>query len=229
MGVVMRKDLSQWTALQEHFDSIHSRHLRDLFDKDPARAEDFRLEAAGWTLDYSKNRVSIETMDLLRQLAKACRVEQSRDAMFAGKHINGTEDRAVLHVALRNTSDEPVYADGKDVMPEVRAVLEQMAEFSQKIRQGKWLGHTGKPIKNVINIGIGGSDLGPAMATLALESYSQRDLRVRFVSNVDATALAENVRDLDPAETLFVIASKTFTTQETLTNARSARQGCWIL
>ena len=222
-----RKKLPQWTALQEHFDTIKNMHLRELFHREPERAHEFRIEAAGWVLDYSKNLVISETMEMLRQLARVCGVEQLRDAMFAGEHINGTEDRAVLHIALRNTSDNPIYTDGKDVMPGVRAVLHQMAEFSRKLRSGKWLGHTNKPIKNIINIGIGGSDLGPAMATTALESYAQRDLCVRFVSNVDATALVENIRDLDPGQTLFVIASKTFTTQETLTNARSARQ--WLL
>ncbi len=222
-----RKKLPQWTALQEHFDTIKNMHLRELFHSEPERAHEFRIEAAGWVLDYSKNLVISETMEMLRQLARVCGVEQLRDAMFAGEHINGTEDRAVLHIALRNTSDNPIYTDGKDVMPGVRAVLHQMAEFSRKLRSGKWLGHTNKPIKNIINIGIGGSDLGPAMATTALESYAQRDLCVRFVSNVDATALVENIRDLDPGQTLFVIASKTFTTQETLTNARSARQ--WLL
>ncbi len=223
----MRNELSQWRVLQEHFESMRELHLRDLFKEDKGRAEKFRLEAAGWVLDYSKNRINQKTMELLHQLAKTCGVEQARDAMFAGEHINGTEDRAVFHVALRNTSDEPMYVDGKDVMPEVREVLHKMAEFSRKIRAGQWWGHTGKPIRNVINVGIGGSDLGPAMATKALGAYAQRDLRVRFVSNIDATALAENVRDLNPEETLFVIASKTFTTQETLTNARSARR--WLL
>ncbi len=223
----MRSDLSEWKALQEHQRELDGVHLRELFAHDPARAETFSLQAAGWWLDYSKNRISPQTLELLLDLARACDLEGARDAMFAGERINRTEDRPVLHVALRNRSGRPIEVDGQDVMPEVEAVLAQMAAFAEKVRSGQWLGHTGKPIRNVINIGIGGSDLGPAMATLALSAYAQRDLCVRFVSNVDGTHLAEQVRDLDPEETLFVIASKTFTTQETLTNARSARK--WLL
>ena len=202
-------------------------HLRDLFANDTSRGETLSLQAVDVFADLSKNRITNETLQLLFSLARATDVEPMRDAMFAGKKINTTEDRAVLHTALRNLSGNPVLVDGQDVMPEVKAVLDKMAVFSNKIRSGSWLGHTGKPIKNIVNIGIGGSDLGPVMATEALKFYSQRDLTIRFISNIDANHLIEITRDLDPAETLFIIASKTFTTDETMTNAHSARD--WLL
>ncbi len=216
-----------WQALDAHYHTIKDQHLRDLFANDPDRADGFSLSVDGLFLDYSKNRITAETMTLLRQMAEETGVRAAVDDMFAGKKINRTEGRAVLHVALRNRSNTPIPVDGQDVMPEVNRVLEQMAVFSEKVRSGEWKGHTGKRIRNVINIGIGGSDLGPVMAYEALKPYSQRDLTVRFVSNVDGTHLAEAVRDIDPEETLFIVASKTFTTQETLTNAFSARD--WLL
>jgi len=202
-------------------------HLRQLFADDPRRADRFSIEAAGWFLDYSKNRITDETLSLLFQLARACNLEAARDAMFNGDRINVTENRPVLHIALRNRSNRPILVDGRDVMPDINRVLGQMTDCARRIRAGTWLGYTGKPIRNIVNIGIGGSDLGPVMVTEALKPFSQRSLTVRFVSNVDGTHLAEQTRDLDPAETLFIVASKTFTTQETLTNARSAR--AWLL
>ena len=223
----MRSSMPEWKALAEHQKAIATLHLRDLFGTDPERAQRLNLTAAGWYLDYSKNRIDEKALAALLALARACDLEGARKAMFSAEHINRTEDRPVLHVALRNRSNTPVLVDGQDVMPQVNAVLEQMAGFAKRVRAGKWLGHTGKPVRNLVNIGIGGSDLGPAMATKALASYADRNLTVRFVSNVDGTHLAESVRDLDPAETLFVVASKTFSTQETLTNARSARD--WLL
>ena len=223
----MRDQLPQWKALRERFEKERDTHLRDLFKNDPNRAESFSLEAAGWFLDYSKNRVTEGTMKDLFALARSCDVEGSRDAMFAGEKINGTEKRAVLHTALRNRSNNPIMLDGEDVMGHVNSVLEKMSLFAEKIRMRKWLGFTGKPLTNIVNIGIGGSDLGPVMATRALATYSDRNLRIRFVSNVDSTHFAEVTRDLDPEETLFIVASKTFTTQETLTNAHTARN--WLL
>ncbi len=223
----MRSRLPEWKALAEHRREIEGVHLRQLFASDPGRAGRFSLEAAGWLLDYSKNRITQKTMDGLLALARACSLERAREAMFAGERINRTEDRPVLHVALRNRDGTPILVNGRDVMPGVDTVLGQMADFARRVRSGGWLGHTGKPIRNVVNIGIGGSDLGPAMATEALRSYADRDLTVRFVSNVDATHFAEQVRDLDPEETLFIVASKSFTTAETLTNARTARE--WLL
>ena len=217
----------QWHELQQHVEQTASWHLRDLFAKDPGRAEAMTLEECGLMLDYSKNRVTAETLDLLLALAEACGVPTAVARMFSGEKINTTEGRAVLHTALRNRSDEPVSVDGRDVMPAIRAVLDKMAAFAEGVRAGTWKGHTGRAIRNVINIGIGGSDLGPVMAYEALKPYADRRLTVRFVSNVDATHLAEATRDLDPAETLFIVASKTFTTQETMTNARSAR--AWLL
>jgi len=219
--------LPEWQALTERFTTTKDRTLRDLFAADPDRGNRFSVEAADIYVDFSKHRVDNETMQLLFALARARNVEAKRDAMFRGEHINITEDRAVLHTALRNQSDEPVLVDGHDVMPAVRAVLDKMSDFSDRVRSGEWTGHTDQPIKNIVNIGIGGSDLGPVMATEALKHYSDRDLTVRFVSNIDGTHLAEAVIDLDPAETLFIIASKTFTTDETMTNARSARD--WLL
>lgn len=217
----------EWQALQQHYQAIKSRHLRELFAADPNRAEAFSLETCGLLLDYSKNRVIAETLDRLVALAEAVGVRAAVERMFRGEKINTTERRAVSHVALRNQSSEPILVDGKDVMVEVRRVLDQMRAFAAEVRSGRWTGHTGRPIRNVVNIGIGGSDLGPAMACEALRPYSHRRLTVRFVSNVDGTHLAEAVRDLDAAETLFIVASKTFTTQETMTNACSAR--AWLL
>ena len=216
---------SEWTALKEHFSDLESRHLRDLFN-DPGRAAQFTLKAEDLLLDYSKNRVTAETMDLLVRLAESADLKNWIDAMFSGMKINITENRAVLHVALRSPRDAVIEVDGENVIPAVHAVLDKMAAFSEKVRSGAWKGHTGKRIRNVVNVGIGGSDLGPVMAYEALKPYSQRDLRVLFVSNVDGTHIAEALRDLDPGETLFIIASKTFTTQETMTNAHTARAWC---
>ena len=220
-------DMPQWQALHTHSLHIKDSHLRDLFSADSSRGSAFSLQAADIVADYSKNLITEETLGLLFDLARATKVEALRDAMFAGEKINTTENRAVLHTALRNQSMAPVLTDGHDVMPEIRTVLQKMADFSTQIRSGQWLGHSGKPIKNIVNIGIGGSDLGPVMVTEALKYYTQRNLSVRFISNIDATQLVEVTRDLDPAETLFIIASKTFTTDETMTNANSARQ--WLL
>ncbi len=217
----------EWADLREHHRQMASVHLRDLFREDPGRAEAFSIEDCGLLLDYSKNRITAETIEKLVALAEGVGLREAIQRMFTGEKINVTEGRAVLHTALRNRSGEPVLVDGRDVMPEVNRVLEKMAKFSEGIRSGDWKGQTGRPIRNVVNIGIGGSDLGPVMAYEALKPYSQRELTVRFVSNIDGTHLAEAVRDLDPAETLFVVASKTFTTQETMTNARSARS--WLL
>ncbi len=220
-------ELPQWRDLQAHYDLVAPLHLRGLFRDDAGRAERFSIEDCGLLLDYSKNRVTPQTMEKLVALARACGVEEARDRMFSGEKINATEGRAVLHTALRNLSGGPVRVDGEDVMPAVRRVLEQLAAFSTKVRSGEWTGATGRPIKNVVNVGIGGSDLGPVMACEALKPYSDRGLTVRFVSNIDGTHLAEAVRDLDAAETLFIVASKTFTTLETMTNAQSARR--WLL
>ena len=217
---------AEWKALKKHAEVIKATHLRGLFQDDPARGKRLTLETCGLYLDYSKNRVTDESLKLLLDLARACRVTEAAQDMFAGKRINETEKRAVLHIALRNRSNTPILVDRKDVMPDVNAVLDKMAGFARKVRAGEWLGYTGKPIKNIVNIGIGGSDLGPVMAYEALKPYADRHLTVRFVSNVDATHFAECTRDLEPAETLFIVASKTFTTQETMTNAESARTWC---
>jgi len=219
--------LPEWHELIKHFEGIKDVHLRQLFAEDANRGESFSLKAADVFIDYSKNRVTTDTMQLLFALARAVNVEEVRDAMFVGEKINTTEKRAALHTALRNQSDEPVMLDGHDVMPDIRDVLERMSVFCTAIRSGAWLGHTGKPIRTIVNIGIGGSDLGPVMATEALKFYSQRSLQFRFVSNIDATHFTESTRDLDPSETLFIIASKTFTTDETMTNALTARK--WLL
>lgn len=216
-----------WKALQMHFQAVHTLHLRQLFEDDPSRGERFSAQACGLYLDYSKNRITDETLDLLLQLAEARGLRERIEAMFTGEKINVTEQRAVLHVALRAPRDEQIVVDGIDVVQEVHAVLDKMADFAHKIRAGEWLGFTGRPIRNVVNIGIGGSDLGPVMAYEALRHYSQRDLTFRFVSNVDGTDFAEATRDLDPAETLFIVCSKTFKTLETLTNAQTART--WLL
>jgi glucose-6-phosphate isomerase len=215
-----------WQALTSHWHQVQGLHLRQLFAEDPQRGRRLVLEAEGIYLDCSKNRITDETMKLLVNLADEAGLRGRIDAMFRGDKINFTEDRAVLHVALRAPRGASIVVDGENVVPEVHAVLDKMAGFSERVRSGAWLGHTGKRIRNVINVGIGGSDLGPVMAYEALRHYSQRDLTFRFVSNIDGSDLAEAIRDLDPAETLFIIASKTFTTQETLTNAHSARDWC---
>ncbi|HVU07554.1 MAG TPA: glucose-6-phosphate isomerase [Verrucomicrobiae bacterium] len=216
-----------WKALAAHSQQIKKTHLRKLFAADPKRGQKFSLEAAGLFLDYSKNRITDKTLKLLLQLAKESGLRGKMDAMFAGEKINVTENRAVLHVALRAPRAEKFFTDGKNVVPEVHEVLDKMAAFAEKIRRGEWKGFTGKPIKNIINIGIGGSDLGPVMAYEALRHYSARNLTFRFVSNVDGADFVEATRDLDPVETLFIISSKTFTTLETMTNAQSARD--WSL
>jgi glucose-6-phosphate isomerase len=216
----------QWRALQQHFGQMERLHLRELFAQDPSRGERLAAEAAGLYLDYSKNRVTNETIRLLIELAKACGLSSRVEAMFRGEKINVTEQRAVLHVALRAPAGERILLDGKDVVADVHAVLERMASFSGRVRNGAWTGHSGKRIRNVVNIGIGGSDLGPVMAYEALRHYSERAMTFRFVSNVDGTDFEEAVHGLDPGETLFVICSKTFTTLETLTNARAARAWC---
>ena len=216
-----------WKALVAHHEKIQNTPLRSLFSDDPQRASRFTIEAAGLFLDYSKNRITEETRKLLLQLAEESGLRERRDAMFRGEKINITENRAVLHVALRAPKGEKIVVDGEDVVPAVHDVLDKMSAFSNRIRSGEWKGHTGKRIKNIINIGIGGSDLGPVMAYEALKYYSDRKLVFRFVSNVDGTDFAEAVIDLDPSETLFIISSKTFTTLETMTNAHTARD--WAL
>jgi glucose-6-phosphate isomerase len=216
-----------WTSLQRHYDEIKAVHLRDLFSQDPRRGERLTADAAGIFLDFSKNRVTEETIGLLLQLAEQSGLRAHIDAMFGGETINVTEHRAVLHVALRAPRDAVILQDGHNVVAEVHEVLDRMADFATRVRNGSWLGETGKRIRNVINIGIGGSDLGPVMAYEALKHYSDRSMTFRFVSNVDGTDFVEAVHDLDPAETLFIISSKTFTTLETMTNAHSARE--WLL
>jgi glucose-6-phosphate isomerase len=220
-------EASSWHALQAHYEKIKDIHLRQLFADDPSRGERLAAEAAGLYLDYSKNRVTDETVRLLVQLAKERGVADRRDAMFRGEKINITEGRAVLHVALRAPRGTQMKTDGVDVVPEVHAVLDKMAAFSDRVRSGEWKGHTGKGIKNVINVGIGGSYLGPEMAYDALRTFSDRAMKFRFVANVDGAAFAEATHDLDPAETLFILSSKTFTTLETMTNATTARR--WIV
>jgi glucose-6-phosphate isomerase len=216
-----------WTALTEHHASIRDRHLRELFADDPRRGERLALEAEGIYLDYSKNRITDDTLRLLLRLADDIGLRERIEAMFRGEKINTTEDRAVLHVALRAPKGERITVDGIDVVPAVHEVLGRMEEFADRVRRGRWLGHTGQAIRNIVNVGIGGSDLGPVMAYEALRHYSDRGLAFRFVSNVDGTDFTEATRDLDPAETLFIISSKTFTTLETMTNAASARD--WVL
>jgi glucose-6-phosphate isomerase len=216
-----------WRALEAHHEKVRELTLRKLFADDPKRGERFAVEAAGLYLDYSKNRVTDETVNLLLQLADECGLRQRIDAMFSGQKINITENRAVLHVALRAPRDGRIEVDARNVVPDVHAVLDKMADFSNRVRSGTWKGHTGKRIRNVVNIGIGGSDLGPVMAYEALRAYSDRTMTFRFVSNVDGTDIVEATHDLDPAETLFIVSSKTFTTLETMTNAQSARQ--WLL
>ncbi len=220
-------DTSAWKALKAHHAKVVDIHMRDLFAAEPDRFDAFSVRFEEILLDYSKNRVTPETMALLFDLAREREVAGWRERMFAGEKINNTEERAVLHVALRNRSDSPVYVDGTDVMPGVRAVLEKMHGFSERVRRGEWKGHTGKRISDVVNIGIGGSDLGPVMVTEALRPYGHPELAVHFVSNVDGTQIAETLKRLDPETTLFVVSSKTFTTQETLTNAHTARR--WLV
>jgi glucose-6-phosphate isomerase len=221
------RSLPAWKALEAHYSTVRELHLRQLFAEDPKRGERFSLEAAGLYLDYSKNRVTDETLKLLLQLAEESGLRKRIDAMFSGEKINITENRAVLHIALRAPRGASIVVDGENVVPQVQAVLDKMSDFSDRVRRGDWKGHTGKPIRNVINIGIGGSDLGPVMAYEALKHYSDRSMTFRFVSNVDGTDFAEAVQGLDPAETLFIVSSKTFTTLETMTNAHSARE--WSL
>jgi glucose-6-phosphate isomerase len=227
MSLKQPTQLPEWKALAEHFSEIRGQHLRDLFAADPQRGKRLAVEAEGLYFDYSKNRLTDETLGLLLALARASGVQERTRAMFEGGKINVTEKRAVLHVALRAPRDQQIIVDGENVVPAVHAVLDKMADFSNRVTSGEWKGFTGKRIRNVINIGIGGSDLGPVMAYEALRYYSQRDMTFRFVSNVDGTDFVEATRDLDPAETLFIISSKTFTTIETMTNARSARN--WSL
>ncbi|HST69159.1 MAG TPA: glucose-6-phosphate isomerase [Solirubrobacterales bacterium] len=221
------RDRPAWSALRAHHDEISTAHLRDLFAEDPERAERFSADAVGLHLDYSKHRIDAETVRLLVQLAEESGLRDRIDAMFRGDRINVSEGRSVLHVALRMPRDATLVVDGTDVVAQVHEVLDRMAAFAQQLRSGEWKGHTGQRIRNVVNVGIGGSDLGPVMAYEALRHYSKRETTFRFISNVDGTDFAESTRDLDPAETLFVISSKTFTTLETMTNARTARE--WVL
>lgn len=216
-----------WNLLKEHAAQLNRTHMRELFAADPDRFSKFSIRFEDFLFDYSKNLLTRETLDLLRQLASECELEEAIGAMFRGDAINETENRAVLHTALRNFSGEPVYVDGKDVMPEVKAVQKKMAAFCSKVHSGEWKGYTGKPIRYVVNIGIGGSDLGPVMVTEALKPYTRKGVETFFVSNVDGTHIAETLRKVNSEETLFLIASKTFTTQETMTNAHTARR--WFL
>src|SRR6516164_6634345 len=226
-GTELLTERPEWKAVKAHYDGIRNLHLRKLFADDPRRGEQMTAEAAGIYLDYSKNRITEQTVKLLLDLAEAVGLRGRIDAMFRGEKINVSERRAVLHVALRAPRGTSILVDGENVVPAVHAVLDRMAEFANQVRGGDWKGHTGKRIRNVVNIGIGGSDLGPVMAYEALKHYSDRAMTFRFVSNVDGTDLAEAVHDLDAAETLFIVSSKTFTTLETMTNARAAR--AWAL
>lgn len=231
--MVLPTRLKAWENLQKHYDTAgKDLVIKNLFAKDPKRFDSYSRsfegdKAKSILFDFSKNRVDDDTFKLLIELAKEAKVEDMRNKMFSGEHINFTEDRAVLHTALRNMSDKPVKDEGQDVMPEVREVLEHMKEFSEAIRSGEWKGYTGKPITDVVNIGIGGSDLGPVMVTEALKHYSKPGLRAHFVSNIDGTHIAETLKVCHPETTLFIVASKTFTTQETITNATSAKN--WFL
>ncbi|HYM68525.1 MAG TPA: glucose-6-phosphate isomerase, partial [bacterium] len=227
MTTTARTRADAWNALAAHHAKTSPVHLREMFAADPTRGERMSVEAAGLFLDYSKHRVTDETLALLRGLAEASGLRARIDGMFRAERINTTEHRAVLHVALRAPRSQAIVVDGRDVVPDVHAVLDRMADFSERVRSGVWRGHTGKPIRNVVNIGIGGSDLGPVMAYEALRWYSRRDMTFRFVSNIDGTDFVEATRDLDPADTLFIVSSKTFTTLETLTNAKAAR--AWAL
>jgi glucose-6-phosphate isomerase len=226
-SIVSLTERPAWRALGAHFQKIKDVHLRQLFADDPKRGERLVVEDVGVYFDYSKNRITEETIRLLAALAEECGLRARIEAMFRGEKINVTEKRAVLHVALRAPRDQSIVVDGENVVPKVHEVLDGMAEFANRVRSGSWKGHTGKRIRNVINIGIGGSDLGPVMAYEALRHYSQRDLTFRFVSNVDGTDFAEATQDLTAEETLFIVSSKTFTTQETMTNALTARE--WAL
>jgi glucose-6-phosphate isomerase len=221
------RELPAWGALERHHGEIRDAHLRQLFAEDPDRGEGLIAEGAGLYLDYSKNRVTNETLRLLVRLAQEAGMPERREAMFRGEHINVSENRPVLHVALRMPRERSLVVDGTDVVKQVHEVLDRMSSFCERVRNGEWLGHSGRPVRSIVNIGIGGSDLGPVMAYEALRHYSRRDLTFRFVSNVDGTDFAEATRDLDPEETLFIVSSKTFTTLETMTNARTARE--WIL
>ena len=221
------REKAAWRALEAHQKELATQHLRDMFTADPGRAERYRADGAGWRLDYARHRINDQTLEQLFALARECGVEARRDAMFAGEKVNPTEQRAALHIALRAPARKTIKVDGVNVVPEVQAVLKRMGQFAGAIREGRWLGFTGKPIRNIVNIGIGGSDLGPVMAYEALRHYSDRKLTLRFVSNVDYTDFAEAVHDLRPEETLFIVASKTFTTLETMTNAHSARD--WLM
>jgi glucose-6-phosphate isomerase len=227
MPIIPLRERPAWKALEQHYSEIGGRHLRELFAEDPGRGERLSAEAAGLYLDYSKNRVTDETLRLLIDLARESSLEEHRDSMFAGEPINVSEHRPALHVALRMPKGSSLVVDGTDVVAQVHEVLDRMADFAQRVRSGQWQGYTGKPVRNIINVGIGGSDLGPVMAYEALRSYTRRDQTFRFVSNVDSTDFAEATRDLYADETLFIISSKTFGTLETLTNARSARD--WVV
>src|ERR1700761_2039505 len=227
MAVTPLRERKAWQALERHYEEIAGRHLRDLFAEDPGRGERLTAEAPGLYLDYSKNRVTDETLRLLLELAEESGVPERRDAMFRGEHINVSENRAVLHIALRLPAGTELVVDGQDVVADVHEVLGRMRDFADKIRSGEWKGYTGKRIRNVVNVGIGGSDLGPGMAYEALKHYSDRDMTFWFVSNVDSTDFVEATRDLAPDETLFIISSKTFGTLETLTNAESAKD--WVV
>ncbi len=227
MSAAPLRERKAWGALEKHHAELADRHLRELFADDPERGERLTAEGAGLFLDYSKNRVTDETLRLLVELAEESGLAERREALFRGDHIYGSEDRAVLHVALRMPRGRSLIVDGEDVVAQVHQVLDRMGAFAERVRSGEWVGHTGKPIRNLINIGIGGSDLGPVMAYEALRHYSKREMTFRFVSNVDGTDFAEATRDLDPAETMFVVSSKTFTTLETMTNAHTARG--WVL
>ena len=222
------RESAAFKALQAHHrEGIGVAHLRDLFAAEPRRGEKLTADAAGLHLDFSKNRIDDQTVPLLAELARERGMPERREAMFAGERINVSENRSVLHVALRMPRERSLIVEGIDVVKQVHEVLDRMGSFSERVRSGEWKGHTGKPIRNVVNIGIGGSDLGPVMAYEALRHYSRREMTFRFVSNVDGTDFAESTRDLDPAETLFIVSSKTFTTLETMTNARTARE--WAL
>ena len=218
---------SEWKALENHFNQVKNIHIKDLFSSDQERAQKFSLKIDEILVDFSKHRITEETLELLLKLTECCGLEEKIEEMFSGKKINNTENRAVLHIALRNQSNTPIYVEGKDVMPEVNRVLDQMWKFSKEIRSGEWKGFSGKPIRHIINIGIGGSDLGPKMVTHALKPYHHPNLKFSFVSNIDGTHLVEILKKSDPEQTLFIIASKTFTTLETMTNAQSAKK--WIL
>ncbi|MFJ5777137.1 glucose-6-phosphate isomerase, partial [Streptomyces sp. NPDC093094] len=226
-GRTRLNQMPEWTALAKHREELGGTGMRELFAADPGRGSSYTLQVGDLYIDYSKHLITDETLALLQELAAATDVAGLRDAMFRGEKINITEGRAVLHTALRAAADAVVEVDGENVVPQVHAVLERMAGFADRVRSGEWTGHTGRPIRNIVNIGIGGSDLGPAMAYEALRAFTDRALTLRFVSNVDGADLHEAIRDLDAAETLFIVASKTFTTIETITNATSART--WLL